>query len=156
MLLPQHIVCIQYVILLFLFCQQRLLLRTIKETKCTLLTRKSGILCRFNYGLFTQRKCKNRIQLLLYPAFIANNSNFNRNPLRGRNYGLEGGNYCRLNYYLEKNIAVLCYTNWNCLFPLPYHYIIFFTGSFINAIAPDFKPFSLIKRYCPCIFLIYI
>ena len=59
----------------------------------------------------TQRKCKNRIQLLLYPAFIANNSNFNRNPLRGRNYGLEGGNYCRLNYYLEKNIAVLCYTN---------------------------------------------
>ena len=71
MLLPQHIVCIQYVILLFLFCQQRLLLRTIKETKCTLLTRKSGILCRFNYGLFTQRKCKNRIQLLLYPAFLA-------------------------------------------------------------------------------------
>ena len=59
----------------------------------------------------TQRKCKNRIQLLLYPAFIANNTNFNRNPLRGRNYGLEGGNYCRLNYYLEKNIAVLCYTN---------------------------------------------
>ena len=105
MLLPQHIVCIQYVILLFLFCQQRLLLRTIKETKCTLLTRKSGILCRFNYGLFTQRKCKNRIQLLLYPAFIANNSNFNRNPLRGRNYGLEGGNYCRLNYYLEKKYS---------------------------------------------------
>ena len=56
MLLPQYIVCIQYDILLFLFCQQRLLLRTIKETKCTLLTRKSGILCRFYYGLFTHNE----------------------------------------------------------------------------------------------------
>ena len=56
MLLPQHIVCIQYVILLFLFCQQRLLLRTIKETKCTLPTTKHGILCRFYYGLFTHNE----------------------------------------------------------------------------------------------------
>lgn len=91
------------------------------------------------------------------------NSNFDRNYFMGGNFGSEGGNhslkrgnYCRLNYYLEKNIAVLCYTNRNCLFPLPYHYIISFTGSFINAIAPDFEPFSLIKRYSPCIFLIYI
>ena len=30
-LLPQHIVCIQYAILFFSFCQQRLLLRTIKK-----------------------------------------------------------------------------------------------------------------------------
>lgn len=105
MLLPQHIICIQYVILLFLFCQQRLLLRTIKETKCTLLTRKSGILCRFNYGLFTQRKCKNRIQLLLYPAFIANNSNFNRNPLRGHNYGLEGGQLLPIELLFRKKYS---------------------------------------------------
>lgn len=56
MLLPQHIVCIQYVILLFLFCQQRLLLRTIKETKCTLLTRKNCTLCRFYYGLSTHNE----------------------------------------------------------------------------------------------------
>ena len=56
MLLPQHIVCIQYDILLFLFCQQRLLLRTIKETKCTLPTTEHGILCRFNKGLFTHNE----------------------------------------------------------------------------------------------------
>ena len=157
MLLPQHIVCIQYVILFFSFCQHWLLLRTIKETKCTLPTRKNGTLCRFYYGLLTHNE-------------NAKNSNFNRNYFMGAtsvqrryilileecNHSLKRCNYCRLNYYLEKNIAVLCYTNWNCLFPLPYHYIIFFTGSFINAIAPDFKPFSLIKRYCPCIFLIYI
>ena len=105
MLLPQHIVCIQYVILLFLFCQQRLLLRTIKETKCTLATTKHGILCRFNYGLFTQRKCKIRIQLLLYPAFIANNSNFNRNPLRGRNYGLEGGQLLPIKLLFRKKYS---------------------------------------------------
>ena len=72
MLLPQHIVCIQYAILFFSFCQQRLLLRTIKEIKCTLPTTKHGILCRFLLRLVhTQRKCKNRIQLLLYPAFLA-------------------------------------------------------------------------------------
>ena len=56
MLLPQYIVCIQYVILLFLFCQQRLLLITIKETKCTLQTTKHGTLCRFYYGLFTHNE----------------------------------------------------------------------------------------------------
>ena len=56
MLLPQHIVCIQYVILFFSFCQQRLLLRTIKEIKCTLPTTKHGILCRFYYGLFTHNE----------------------------------------------------------------------------------------------------
>lgn len=38
MLLPQYIVYIQYIIFVFLFCQQRLFLRTIKETKCTLPT----------------------------------------------------------------------------------------------------------------------
>ena len=38
MLLPQHIVCIQYAILFFSFCQQWPLLRTIKEIKCTLPT----------------------------------------------------------------------------------------------------------------------
>ena len=56
MLLPQHIVCIQYVILFFSFCQQRLLLRTIKETKCTLPTRKNCTLCRFYYGLSTHNE----------------------------------------------------------------------------------------------------
>ena len=56
MLLPQYIVCIQYVILFFSFCQQRLLLRTIKEIKCTLPTTKHGILCRFYYGLFTHNE----------------------------------------------------------------------------------------------------
>ena len=56
MLLPQHIVCIQYAILFFSFCQQRLLLRTIKETKCTLPTRKNCTLCRFYYGLFTHNE----------------------------------------------------------------------------------------------------
>lgn len=70
MLLPQHIVCIQYVILLFLFCQQRLLLRTIKEIKCTLPTRKNGTLCRFYYGLFTHNE-------------NAKSSNFNRNYFMG-------------------------------------------------------------------------
>ena len=56
MLLPQHIVCIQYVILFFSFCQQRLFLRTIKETKCTLPTRKNCTLCRFYYGLSTHNE----------------------------------------------------------------------------------------------------
>lgn len=76
MLLPQHIVCIQYVILFFSFCQQRLLLRTIKEIKCTLPTRKNGTLCRFYYGLFTHNE-------------NANNSNFNRNYFMGGNFGSE-------------------------------------------------------------------
>ena len=56
MLLPQHIVCIQYVILFFSFCQHWLLLRTIKEIKCTLQTTKHGTLCRFYYGLFTHNE----------------------------------------------------------------------------------------------------
>ena len=76
MLLPQHIVCIQYDILLFLFCQQRLLLRTIKETKCTLPTTEHGILCRFYYGLFTHNE-------------NAKSSNFNRNYFMGGNFDSE-------------------------------------------------------------------
>lgn len=47
MLLPQYIVYIQYINIVFLFCQQRLFLRTIKEFKCTLPTRKHGILSAF-------------------------------------------------------------------------------------------------------------
>lgn len=65
MLLPQYIVYIQYIIFVFLFCQQRLFLRTIKEIKCALPTRKHGILCRFYYSLFTHNE-------------NAKNSNFNR------------------------------------------------------------------------------
>ena len=95
MLLPQHIVCIQYVILFFSFCQQRLLLRTIKETKCTLPTRKNGTLCRFLLQLVhTQRKCKNRIQLLLYPAFLAESEGLG--SLRSPASLLRKLSYCRL------------------------------------------------------------
>lgn len=39
---------------------------------------------------------------------------------------------------------------------LPRHYIIFFSSSFIQTTAPDLKSFSLIKGYCPSIFLIYV
>ena len=42
------------------------------------------------------------------------------------------------------------------LFPLPCHYIFFFSSSFIQTAILNLKSFSLIKGYCPCIFLIYI
>ena len=37
-----------------------------------------------------QRKTSNRNGLLVF-SVLANDSNFDRNPLRGCNYGLEGG-----------------------------------------------------------------
>ena len=77
MLLPQHIVCIQYAILFFSFCQQRLLLRTIKEIKCTLPTTKHGILCRFLLRLVhTQRKCKKQDIAFAISCFLAESEGF--------------------------------------------------------------------------------
>ena len=42
------------------------------------------------------------------------------------------------------------------LFLVPCHYIVFFSSSFIQTAMLNFKSFSLIKGYCPCIFLIYV
>ena len=109
MLLPQHIVCIQYVILFFSFCQQRLLLRTIKETKCTLPTTKHGILCRFYYGLFTHdENAKTGYSFCYILLFGQIALILIETILWGCNHSLRRCNYCRLNYYSEKNIAVLC------------------------------------------------
>ena len=42
------------------------------------------------------------------------------------------------------------------LFLVPCHYIVFFSSSFIQTAVLNLKSFSLIKGYCPCIFLIYV
>ena len=39
---------------------------------------------------------------------------------------------------------------------LPYHYIVFFPGNFIQSFSLDFKTFSLIKVNCTCILLVNI
>ena len=45
------------------------------------------------HGVFFNRKIKKYGSPLYHglPHFVANDSNFDRNPLRGCNYGLEGG-----------------------------------------------------------------
>ena len=42
------------------------------------------------------------------------------------------------------------------LFLVPCHYIVFFSSSFIQTAVLNLKSFSLIKRYCPCVLLVYV